>query len=386
MPSNPPSRPKPLAFTPPNGAAGFDTRPGVDADHPELQRLRQPQRPRQVAGVDVRRQAVLGRVGPGDRLLLGLERRDRGDRAEDLLHVDRGVGGYVEQHGRRVEVARPVRGLAADQRGRAGLDRVGDQLAHRLHRLLVDERADVHALVLAAAEGERAHPLGELVGELLRHRGLHEEPVRGRAGLAHVPHLGDHRAVHRGVHVGVLEDQERRVAAELHAHPLELLGGLPDQHPADPGRAGEADLAQPVVGLQGLADLRGVAGGHHVEHAVRQPGLGEHRGQRQHRERVCAAGLTTIVQPAATAGPILRVPIASGKFHGVTNRHGPTGFLMVSSRLPPAGACIQRPWIRTASSEYQRKNSAPYPTSPLASATVLPISRLISAAKSSARR
>ena len=32
---------------------------------------------------------------------------------------------------------------------------------------------------------------------------------------------------------------------------------------------------------------------------------------------VCCAGLTTIVQPAATAGPILRVPIAIGKFHGV---------------------------------------------------------------------
>ena len=33
---------------------------------------------------------------------------------------------------------------------------------------------------------------------------------------------------------------------------------------------------------------------------------------------VCWAGFTTIVQPAAMAGPILRVPIASGKFHGVT--------------------------------------------------------------------
>ena len=32
---------------------------------------------------------------------------------------------------------------------------------------------------------------------------------------------------------------------------------------------------------------------------------------------VSCAGLTIIVQPAATAGPILRVPIASGKFHGV---------------------------------------------------------------------
>ncbi len=32
---------------------------------------------------------------------------------------------------------------------------------------------------------------------------------------------------------------------------------------------------------------------------------------------VCWAGLMIIVQPAATAGPILRVPIAIGKFHGV---------------------------------------------------------------------
>jgi hypothetical protein len=74
---------------------------------------------------------------------------------------------------------------------------------------------------------------------------------------------------------------------------------------------------------------------------------------------VSSAGLTIIVQPAATAGPILRVPIARGKFHGVMNRHGPTGFLMVSSRLPPAGACIHRPWMRTASSLNHRKNSAP---------------------------
>ena len=32
---------------------------------------------------------------------------------------------------------------------------------------------------------------------------------------------------------------------------------------------------------------------------------------------VCCAGFMTIVQPAARAGPILRAPIAAGKFHGV---------------------------------------------------------------------
>ena len=33
----------------------------------------------------------------------------------------------------------------------------------------------------------------------------------------------------------------------------------------------------------------------------------------------------TTVQPAASAGAILRVAIASGKFHGVMRKHGPTG-------------------------------------------------------------
>ena len=65
------------------------------------------------------------------------------------------------------------------------------------------------------------------------------------------------------------------------------------------------------------------------------------------------------MQPAAIAGPILRVPMASGKFHGVIISVGPTGFFIVSSRVAPLGAVDQRPWMRTASSANQRKNSAP---------------------------
>jgi hypothetical protein len=53
---------------------------------------------------------------------------------------------------------------------------------------------------------------------------------------------------------------------------------------------------------------------------------------------VRAAGLMTTVQPAATAGPILRVPMAMGKFQGVMSRQGPTGCFMVSRRPLPLGA------------------------------------------------
>ena len=58
--------------------------------------------------------------------------------------------------------------------------------------------------------------LTSFVGELLAHRVGDVEPVGGGAGLAAVAHLGQHRAVDGGVDVGVVEHDERRVAAEFH--------------------------------------------------------------------------------------------------------------------------------------------------------------------------
>ena len=49
------------------------------------------------------------------------------------------------------------------------------------------------------------------------------------------------------------------------------------------------------------------------------------------------AGLAMIVQPAASAGAILRAPMASGKFHGVIARVGPTGWRTVTRRERPSG-------------------------------------------------
>jgi hypothetical protein len=66
---------------------------------------------------------------------------------------------------------------------------------------------------------------------------------------------------------------------------------------------------------------------------------------------VCEAGLTTIVQPAAIAGPIFRVPIGNGTFHGVIMSVGPTGCFIIISRVAPSGEVAQRPATRTTSSE-----------------------------------
>ena len=73
---------------------------------------------------------------------------------------------------------------------------------------------------------------------------------------------------------------------------------------------------------------------------------------------VSLAGLTITVQPAASAGPILRVAIAAGKFHGVTRTQTPTGWWVTRIRFAPDGAVEKLPSARTASSAYQRKNSA----------------------------
>ncbi len=40
---------------------------------------------------------------------------------------------------------------------------------------------------------------------------------------------------------------------------------------------------------------------------------------------VCSAGFSTIVQPAASAGPSFQAAISSGKFHGMICAHTPTG-------------------------------------------------------------
>ena len=73
---------------------------------------------------------------------------------------------------------------------------------------------------------------------------------------------------------------------------------------------------------------------------------------------VSVAGLTIAVQPAASAGPSLRVAIAAGKFHGVTSTEMPTGWGSTSTRAAPPGAIAYSPSARTASSANQRRNSA----------------------------
>src|SRR5690606_364367 len=78
-------------------------------------------------------------------------------------------------------------------------------------------------------------------------------------------------------------------------------------------------------------------------------------------------GFTTTVQPAAMAGPTLRVIIAAGKFHGVIAATTPTGCFNTRIRLFGEEAGTVCPYTRLASSANQERKLLAYITSPIAS-------------------
>ena len=66
---------------------------------------------------------------------------------------------------------------------------------------------------------------------------------------------------------------------------------------------------------------------------------------------VWLAGFTTMLQPAASAGPALRVIMAAGKFQGVMAAQTPIGSLSTTIRAVSRGAGMTSPRPRMASYE-----------------------------------
>ncbi len=83
---------------------------------------------------------------------------------------------------------------------------------------------------------------GDAGREVLRDALVDDESVGGGAGLADVAELRRERPFHGLVQVGVVEYDERRVAAEFHRHTQHVAGGLGDKRAADLGGTGERQL------------------------------------------------------------------------------------------------------------------------------------------------
>ena len=164
---------------------GVGDEPLVEADHAGLELLADAERPLDVVRVDVGDEPVLGVVGGRDRGLLVVEADDRRDRAEDLLleqprvrRARRPARSARRSSRRRRAWPPPTSDLRA--LGRRVLDQLGDLLALRR----VDQRADLDAVLGAAADLHRAQLGGQLLGELVarprRRRGSGWRPCRPR--------------------------------------------------------------------------------------------------------------------------------------------------------------------------------------------------------------
>src|SRR5688500_17768268 len=196
----------------------------VEADHAGLDALADAKGSLQVAGVDVGNEAVLGVVGGGYGGFFRIEGGTWGYGAEDLLLQERRVLGDVVEHGGAVEVSCAFHLLCTDQGSGSLAERVIDEIGDLLALVAVDEGAHLYALLGAAPDLHGLHTLRKLLGELAGLAVCDVEAVGRGARLADVAHHGDHGALDRGVDVGVVEDQERSVASELHSDAPELVG------------------------------------------------------------------------------------------------------------------------------------------------------------------
>src|SRR5205085_10454302 len=141
----------------------------------------------------------------------------------------------------------PAEAFASDQQLAAALERIADVALDLLDGGLFDEGAYACLLIEPVADLELRHGVDEVRDEVVVDAVLHEDPVRRDARLPAVSVLADQRPGDGGVEVGVVEDDERRVAAELERDLLHLLGALRHEQLSDFRRAGEAELADDGV-------------------------------------------------------------------------------------------------------------------------------------------
>ena len=106
------------------------------------------------------------------------------------------------------------------------VQRVGDMALDLVQPLPVDDRSLFDAVLHAVADLHRGAGLDKPTRELVMNAVLHEDAVGADAGLAGIAVFRGHGAGDRHVDIGVVEDDQRRVAAKLEAHLLQGVGAL----------------------------------------------------------------------------------------------------------------------------------------------------------------
>src|SRR5918998_315834 len=178
-------------------------------------------------------------VGEGYGLVYAAHPEERGDGAEDLLPVRRRVFGDVREHGRRVEVAWPLRGLAPGQQPRPGLHALLHLPRDVLEDLGCGERAHVRVLVHRVADLQRGHALDVAARELVGYLLVDDDAFGVDARLAVIEGARRDGGAYGFVQVGARHHDKRVAAAELEHGLLYVPAGLARDLPPCGLAAGE---------------------------------------------------------------------------------------------------------------------------------------------------
>ena len=214
------------------------------------------------------------RVGALDHLVEGLERYDRRQRSERLLGHDLRVVRHVGDHRRLEEKALVALARAAGDDLAAAVLGVVDEALHGVEPARICDRAKRDALFQAVAHLEALGVFGEAGDELVVRRLLHVKARRRDADLPGVAVLERGDGVGGLLRVGVGEHHDRRMSAELHGGALHALGGKAGKMLAHRYRAGEGNFLDDLRRDQVLRHV-GRHAEYEIEHARRQPGIGE---------------------------------------------------------------------------------------------------------------
>jgi hypothetical protein len=96
---------------------------------------------------------------------------------------------------------------------------------------------------------------GQLLDELRGHLAVDQDAVGRHADLALVEEGGKRRRFDRGVEVGVVQHDDRILAAQFQQHRLQVLAAVLGDDAADLGRAGEVHAAHGRAPRSGVPPL-----------------------------------------------------------------------------------------------------------------------------------
>ena len=229
------------------------------------------------------RQAVAAVVGKHHRLIGGAEGHAHEHRAKDFFRRNCRGGFHIgEQCGREKTPRRGKCDLRLEFFSPLGHTLV-NQSANALELDGIYDRTHVDGLVERMAHAELPHAALQTLDEFGSNTLLHQKPRTGTAHLALVKPDGINNAFNRAIEIGIIENNERRFAAEFQSQGFASSSRCLADQAAHFGGACEGNLVDSR--MFNKSRTRSPLARHHIENARRQASLvGQFRKQ-QSRKR-----------------------------------------------------------------------------------------------------